>query len=145
MGGAGDDWGYDISKTNDGGFIVAGMTKSKGSGGKDFYVLKLDSSGIMGWEKTFGGANYDEARGIFETADGGFVLAGTTKSKGAGANDYWVVKLDSDGNLEWDRAFGSGSNDYGRSVIQKSNGGFVIGGSVQVTGGKSDFRIFNID
>ena len=87
-------------QTADGGLVVAGLTYSKGAGGRDFWVLKLDSTGNLLWDKTFGGSSPDEAHSVVQTADGSLVVAGGTKSKGAGGWDVWVLKLAPDGSLQ---------------------------------------------
>ena len=86
-------------KRADGGYAVAGSTKSKGAGAWDFWVLKLDGSGNKVWDKTFGDSKDDGANSIVQTSDGGYAVAGGTRSKGAGAWDFWIIKLDEDGNL----------------------------------------------
>ena len=83
-GGSGGDWAFSIQQTKDGGYIVAGWTWSFGAGGRDFYIIRLDSRGNKVWEKTYGGSDYDWAYSIQQTQDGGYIVAGGTKSFGAG-------------------------------------------------------------
>lgn len=90
---------YSIQQTMDGGYIVAGVTDSKGAGHFDAWVLKLDEKGNLEWDKTFGGSSKDDAFSIQQTNDGGYIVAGSTLSKGAGDWDAWILKLDSNGDL----------------------------------------------
>jgi hypothetical protein len=84
IGGSGDDFAHSIIQSSDGGYVVAGSTQSFGAGGSDFYVVKLDSSGNVQWTKTIGGSDWDFAGSIIQSSDGGYVLAGYTRSFGAG-------------------------------------------------------------
>lgn len=101
-GGATDDQAYSVQQTSDGGYIVAGYTHSFGAGSYDFWVLKLNSTGLVEWQKTYGGRNDDLAQSIEQTSDGGYILAGGTASFGAGGPDFWLVKLGADGDIIWD-------------------------------------------
>jgi len=98
-GGIWNDEAYSIQQTTDGGYIVAGYTWSFGAGWEDVYVLKLNSDGSLAWEKTFGGNGDDVAYSIQQTANGGYVVAGYTWSFGAGYDDVYILKLDSNGEL----------------------------------------------
>ncbi|MCP4700194.1 MAG: hypothetical protein GY862_25580, partial [Gammaproteobacteria bacterium] len=93
FGGTGSEQARSIIQTSDGGFTAAGYTNSKGEGGTDCWVVKLDGSGNLVWDKTLGGSSADDAYAIVQTADNGFAAAGYTQSKGAGAYDGWLVKL----------------------------------------------------
>ncbi len=128
-GGAGIDMAYSIRQTSDGGYIVAGYTDSFGAGGSDIWVLKLDSTGGIVWQKTYGGIFYDEGRSIQQTSDGGYIVTGSTESFGAGSEDIWVLKLDSTGGIVWQKTYGGISNDEGRSIQQTSDGGYIVSGS----------------
>jgi len=125
---------YSIIQTTDGGFAVAGYTLSK-SGGMttDYWILKLDATGKVEWDKALGGyGGYDDidvAKSIVQTPDGGFVVAGYTDSKGAGGNDFWVVKLTHAGVLEWDRTLGGNYNDEAHAIITTVDGGFAVAGT----------------
>ena len=99
-GGSNNDWAHSLIQTTDGGYVVAGCIVSKGAGGEDFWVIKLDSQGNIIWDKTYGGSDNDETHSIIQTEDGGYAVAGTTCSKGAGGHDFWVIKLDVLGNLK---------------------------------------------
>jgi hypothetical protein len=86
------------------------------------------------WVKTFGGSNDDWGYSVQQTSDGGFILVGWTWSFGAGGPDVWLIKTDADGNKLWDRTFGGSSYDYGYSVQQTSDGGFIIVGATRSFG-----------
>ena len=89
-----------IQQTSDGGFIVAGDTDSFGMGRSDFWILKLDVSGDIEWQRTYGGTDFDHAFSIQQTSDGGYIVAGYTKSFGAGERDFLVLKLKSNGDID---------------------------------------------
>ena len=89
-GGTGDDRAYSIQQTNDGGYIVAGLTNSSGAGGYDVWLLKLDASGNIEWQKAYGGTYWDWAESVQQTNDGGYIVAGCTYSFGAGRSDVWL-------------------------------------------------------
>ena len=99
-GGLSYDYGKSIQQTDDGGFIVAGLTSSFGAGKINIWIIKLDKNGAIQWQKTYGGLNYDYADSIQQTSDGGFIIAGFTSSFGAGKTDIWILKLDSIGNIK---------------------------------------------
>jgi uncharacterized delta-60 repeat protein len=98
IGGTSNDGAYSIQQTSDGGYIVAGWTGSFGAGG-NVLIIKLNSSGNIQWSRAIGGTNYDYARSIQQTSDGGYIVAGDTTSFGAGGYDFLIIKLDSSGNI----------------------------------------------
>jgi hypothetical protein len=122
-----DDGASSIQQTPDGGFVVAGSTFG-GAGGTDAWVLKLGVSGDVQWEKTYGGASNDGATSIQQTTDGGFIVAGFTASFGAGSNDFWVFKLDTSGNVQWQKVYGGTNADTAYSIQQTMDGGYVVAG-----------------
>jgi hypothetical protein len=126
FGGNEDDFGGSIEQTPEKDYIVVGSTSSKGAGGFDVYLFKTDSSGSLLWEKTFGGTGYDEGISIQKTADGGYIIVGSTSSGGIGASNLYLIKIDVDGNLIWEKTFNDGNFDGIRSVKQTSDGGFII-------------------
>jgi hypothetical protein len=127
-GGTQDDAASSVQQTSDGGYILAGYTKSSGKGGQDFWLVKTDSAGNQQWNKTYGGAQDDEASSVQQTSDGGYILAGTTRSSGAGFYDLWLVKTDSAGNQQWNKTYGGTDADGASSVQQTSDGGYIIAG-----------------
>lgn len=114
----------------DSGYIAAGMTESKGAGGKDLWVLRFDATGNTAWDKTFGGPQDDGPmqKPLVVLPDGGFALAGMTESKGAGDSDVWVVKLDRNGDVVWDKAFGGAGEDFAAALTLMPDGGLAVVG-----------------
>jgi hypothetical protein len=145
IGGSYDDYAWSITQSSDGGYAVAGFTYSFGAGSADFYVVKLDSSGNVEWIKTIGGSNYDQAFSIIQSSDGGYAVAGRTWSFGAGSDDIYVVKLDSGGNVIWTKTIGGSSDDEARSIIQSSDGGYVVAGYTQSFGAGGDIYVVKLD
>ena len=92
------------------------------------YIVKLDSGGTLQWSKTIGGAQNDQVYSIIQTTDGGFAAAGYTASFGAGNSDMYIVKLDSNGALQWNRTIGGTNYDNATSIIQTTDGGFAVAG-----------------
>ena len=128
-GGDGDEYGYSLKKTDDGGFIIGGATSSFGVGGFDFYLIKTDSLGDTLWTRTFGGMNDDICWSIDKTEDGGFVLAGEKDAWPIDA-DVWIVKTDSSGILIWESSFGNDIDDERAFSIKKArNGKFIVAGA----------------
>jgi len=127
-GGAGDDWTNSVQGTRDGGYILAGRTESFGAGTVDVYVLKVDQSGNVQWSKTYGGGEWDIAYSVQQTSDGGYIVGGMTKSFGAGGADFYALKLDPSGNVEWSRAYGERGYEEVKSIIQTSDGGYILAG-----------------
>jgi hypothetical protein len=128
FGGAGKDEGYSVQATNDGGYIIAGCTESFGSGLSDFWLIKTDENGNKLWDKTFGGTEIDGASSVQQTSDGGYIIIGGTVSYGAGASDVWLIKTNGKGIEEWNKTYGGAGSEYGRAVIETSDGGFAIAG-----------------
>jgi hypothetical protein len=98
IGGPASEIGNSLIQTSDGGYAIAGYTSSFSAGGRDVYVIKLDANGNLQWTKTIGGENDDRGLSLIQTSDGGYAIAGYTKSFGAGGADVYVVKLDKNGN-----------------------------------------------
>ncbi len=119
-----------IQQTKDGGYIVAGVTSSKDAGKNDAWILKLDSNGELEWDKTFGGSESDGAVSIQQTNDSGYIVAGYMGLEDTGNSDTWIFKLDSNGNLEWDKIFEEGSYDYVFSIQQTADLGYIMAGQI---------------
>jgi hypothetical protein len=127
-GGAGYDIGKSVQQTTDGGYIIAGATHSFGTGDFDVYLIKTDSTGDSVWTRTYGGAGRDEGLWVQQTADGGFIVAGFTSSFGAGGSDVYLIKTDGVGDTMWTSTYGDTNGDYGHSVRQTADGGFIVAG-----------------
>jgi len=138
-GGTGADYTYSIARTSEGGFALAGETHSGGAGGADVLLIRLDSVGNIIWAKAYGGAGDDFAYSIAETYDRGFVIAGETKSYGAGGSDILILRTDSMGTLLWARTYGGSLDDYAQSVVQTQDSGFgLVGVSRSYGSGNGD-------
>lgn len=134
FGGSGNDDGRCVRQTPDGGYILVGSTSSFGAGGSDVYLVKTDAEGNLQWEKTFGGTAAEHGYSIECIEDGGYVIAGSTASAGAGLADVYLIKTDSAGNEDWHKTFGGPYSDEGYAVRQAADGGYVVAGYTQGTG-----------
>jgi len=140
LGGSRFDWANSIQQTTDGEFIITGWSRSNDGdvsgnhGSRDYWVVKLNSSGSIVWQKCLGGSQPDMAYSIKQTIDGGFIVAGVSCSNDGdvsgihGHLDCWVVKLNSSGNIEWQKCLGGSSNDGASSIWQTADGGFIVVG-----------------
>jgi hypothetical protein len=128
-GGASWDGAYSLVETSDGGYALAGYTSQSGLGSWDVWLIKTDAAGNVEWNQTYGGADYDDARSLVVTSDGGYALAGRTKSFGAGEEDFWLVKTDEFGNMEWNQTYGGEGNDEAYALVAASGGGYVVAGT----------------
>jgi len=137
FGGAEDDEGYSVQETSDGGFIIAGNTKSFGAGNYDIYLLKTNNSGNVQWSKVFGGSYAENGNSVIQTSDGGYIVAGKTVTYGAGNSDVYLVKTDSSGNVMWTKTFGGTDGDEARSIQQTDDGGYIIVGKTSSSGAGS--------
>ena len=151
FGGTGTDYGNSFIQTTDGGYIFTGNTFSSNgdvtlnNGASDTWVVKTDAIGTILWQKTYGGSNNDLANSIKQTTDGGYILAGLSNSTNGdvtanyGDNDFWVLKIDSNGTKQWDKSFGGSSNDFAFDIKQTSDGGYIVSG----TSSSNDFNSIN--
>jgi len=128
-GGTSGDGGYSVQQTSDGGYIIAGLTASFGAGGGDVYLIKTSASGDTLWTRTYGGTSYDYGNSVQQTSDGGYIITGTTASFGAGSEDVYLIKTNASGDTLWTRAHGGTSPDWGHSVRQTSDGGYIVAGT----------------
>lgn len=164
LGGSSFDEARAVQQTTDGGYIVAGVTKSNDGnvtgnhGGKDFWIVKLSSTGTIEWQKTYGGTGDEVAYAVKQTTDGGYVVVGETGSSDGdvtgfhGNLDYWIIKIDGSGTLEWQKALGGTEFDVPSSVLQTPDGGYIINGNSSsyngdVAGAKGayDFWVVKLD
>jgi len=128
FGGTGWDDGCSVQQTTDGGYVIVGSTESFGQGACDVYLIKTDSAGNLQWQKTFGGTDYECGYSGQQTIDGGFIIVGYTWSFGHGCSDVYLIKTDSGGNPQWQKTFGGSSWDYGWSISQVRDEGYIITG-----------------
>lgn len=134
------EYAYSTQQTMDGGYIMAGAAHSNDGdvsgnhGAFDFWVVKLDALGSIQWQKCLGGTGYEWAYSIQQTTDGGFIVAGRSDSNdgdvsyGHGNYDFWVVKLDAFGSIQWQKCLGGTGWDEARSVQQTTDGGYIVAG-----------------
>lgn len=134
-----------VVPTNDGGFVMAGITWNFGAGGGDAWILKLDASGNIIWQNTYGGPGDDSAAAIAPTNDGGYVVAGQTTSFGAGRIDAWVFKLGESGNVIWQKTYGDSAIEVASDIKVLGTDGYVITGDYDVTGRASDVWVARLD
>jgi hypothetical protein len=132
--------GRSVLETNDGGFVIMGITNSTGSGDFDIWLIKTNNLGIMEWNRTFGGVKREEGEMIVQTSDGGYIITGFTKSYGAGGidpngfpyNDIWLIKTNSTGHEQWNCTYGENyMHEMGKSIQQTSDGGYIIVGDIE--------------
>jgi hypothetical protein len=137
FGGSAEDELNSIQQTPDGGYILGGTSSpditgfiyNAFRGNSDYWIIKLDSTGNKQWDKTFDGSNIDELRSLQQTLDGGYILGGDSRPSFTYTGDYWVIKLDNNGNKIWDRTIGGSKNDKLNSLQQTADGGYILGGS----------------
>jgi hypothetical protein len=144
-GGTSSDLALSTVRTSDNGYAMTGYARSFGSGDQDFWLVKTDSSGNMEWLQSYGGINDDNSRYLIQTDDGGYAILGATKSKGAGDNDFWLVKTNSTGHIAWDQTYGGVDEDWGDSLVQTCSGEYVLAGWTKSFGsGNSDFWMIKL-
>ena len=145
-GGTGEDMGYSVQQTTDGGCIVAGYSTSFEAGYASVYVIKTNASGDTQWTRTYGGASHDYGYSARQTSDSGYIITGTTYSFGAGDYDAYLVKTNAAGDTQWTRTYGGTGEDVGYWVRQSADGGYIIAGytSPFAGGGNNNFDIYLI-
>ena len=153
-----------IVKTNDGNYIIAGDTRSNANdisnnnGAADLWLIKISPNGSLLWEKTIGGTSFDVARSIVKTQDNGFLLAGSSRSndidvsENKGQNDAWALKIDTNGDLQWETTVGGSDIDFGYSIAELNDASIIlVGDSTSSDGdlienkGFTDLLIIKID
>jgi hypothetical protein len=166
-GGTGNESGFSIEQTLDGGYIMAGIADSANGdvgpvhGDNDYWIIKTDASGTIQWQKCYGGTKSDVANCVQQTDDGGFVVAGYANSNDGDVSgnhqigftkDYWILKLDTAGTIQWQKCFGSGNNDVANSIKQTIDKGYIIagystanGGNVTGNHGGEDYWVVKLD
>ena len=160
-GGTGVDRLTSIIQTTDGGYLIGGSSNSDISAEKtdnsrgniDIWIIKIDQSGNIMWQKTFGGSNSDWVQSLIETPDGGYILAGSSHSNisgeksenSRGLGDFWVLKIDNSGTIIWQKTIGGNNGDYAKSMIATSDGNYIIGGdsSSNISGDKTEKTVNN--
>ncbi|HNU34943.1 MAG TPA: hypothetical protein PKN75_15255, partial [Bacteroidia bacterium] len=164
IGGSDQDYLNEVQQTSDGGYILGGYSTSSISGDKtedcvdgynDYWIVKTDSFGNIQWQNTIGGTNFDNLYSIQQTADGGFIFGGLSASNISGDKtensygfyDYWIVKTDALGNIQWENTIGGKSADWFYSIQQTVDGGFILGGysASNVSGDKTENCIGSFD
>lgn len=145
FGGSGIEISYDIARTKDQAYVVVGNTFSSdidvsiNQGESDVWLIKIDDSGTLLWERTYGGSDFDGARGVSLSGDGGFVICGNSKSKDGdlrgnfGENDLWLLKTDANGQLEWQQNFGGSGLDFGFKAIETHGKDLILIGETAST------------
>jgi len=164
LGGTGDDWAYSVIQTTDHGYAIAGYSDSNDGdvngnhGNGDEWIVKLDSTGVIQWSRTLGGSGSEQARSIIQSSDGGYVVVGETASNDGDVigyhgdttvqfwePDYWIVKLDGAGNIQWQKALGGTSTDQAYSILQTSMGDYVVAGQSGSNDGDVTFNHYAFD
>ncbi len=144
-GGSANDMGYTVEVTADGSYIIAGYT-SYGAEGSDIYLIKTDSLGDMCWTKIYGGSYIDKAYSMVETSDGGYIIAGRTRPYVENNGNVYLIKTDGNGDSVWTKTYGGEGDEYGWSVVQTDDGGYIIAGETGSFGaGDVDVYIIRTD
>jgi len=145
FGGSAHDNAYDVQLTFNGGYISAGSTESFGPGDESFFLVKTDSNGDSLWAKVYGGTDKDRCMSVKQTPNGGYIMAGHTKSFGAGNFDWYIVRTDPYGDTLWTKTFGGIGVDECFDIQITSDGGYIIAGATRSFGaGNSDFWLIKM-
>jgi len=137
---------YSVIQTTDNGFLFAGVTGTAGSSTYDCYVVRINSAGDTLWTKTYGGSSYDVMTCVCKLTDGNYLLSGATWSFGAGGYDMYLIKIDTNGGVIWEKTYGGTANDYGYKCIATTDNGAVITGKTASFGaGGDDVYLVNIN
>ncbi len=153
-GGPADEYLLDLTPTADGGAVVVGWTSSFGAGGADFWVLRVDATGAVRWQRTYGGPADEQAWSIASARGGGWWVAGGTRSFGAGASDLWVLRLNPDGSVRYQATYGgpdhdAGGGDYDEQVARllphPDRGVWVVTETASFGAGETDIWLLHLD
>ncbi len=128
FGGPGPDYAHGVCESG-GDYIIVGYTMSFGRGREDVYLIRLDAGGDTVWTRTYGGTELDEGRAVCLTSDGYILVAGQTRSYGAGESDVYLLKIDAAGDTVWTRAFGGAGEDWAESVCELADGAYGLSGT----------------
>lgn len=146
FGGTSADGAYSLQQTTDGGFIISAHTSSIGAGQHEVYLIKTDINGDTLWTRSYGGTGGDYLRAVHQTSDGGYIAVAETFSFGVGGADVYLVRTDGDGNLLWAKAYGGSGADYGYSVRETFDRGFIVAGYSNSSGaGQFDAYLLKTD
>ncbi len=141
-GGTGIDVALDVIQIDNGAYRIVGMTDSFGAGGFDAFLVRLNSNGQAQAPRTYGGPQDEVFYSITQTSDGGYIAAGYTTSFGAGGRDAWVVKLDSGGQILWQKAYGGPSDDVAIFIREVPSGGYIVTGWTMSFGSPGDRNLW---
>ncbi len=145
-GGNGESVLNDVTVMPDGSIIAVGWTNSTGAGGEDALVMKLSPDGGVIWAKTYGGAQDDEAWAVAVAPNGDIIVAGYTSSFGAGSSDIWVLRLDENGNVKWQKTYGGNNWDVAIAMAVAPNGDILVAGDTGSFGVDfTDFWVLRLD
>jgi len=146
-----DTYAFSMVQTRDNSYTIAGYTKTgeywNGKNIYDFWLAKINSEGTLLWNKTYGGSGNDQAYSVVQTSEGGYALAGKSNSTSGSEYEFWLVKTDAMGNMEWNRTYGGADGDsQANSIIQTDDGGYVLAGNTNAFGaGLSDAWLVKTD
>jgi len=144
-GGGKGEAAHSLVQTADGGYAFSGGTVSFGAGQHDVWLVKTDVNGNMQWSKTYGGAELDYGESLVRTSDGGYAIGCRQSSFGAGQSDFWLVKTDSAGSMQWNLTFGGTNEDYAFSLVLTADGGYALAGFTGSYGvGGADFWLIKL-
>ncbi len=143
-GGPASDQGNAIAVAPDGGYVIAGSTKSAAASEMDVYLIKTDQAGNWLWEKNYGGSYYETAHAVATTYDGGYILAGWTSSFDAVMSSVYVIKTDASGNMQWQKTIGGGRSDEAFDILQTPDSGYVIAGRTASFGDGDENEVYVI-
>lgn len=146
FGGIQNDAAFSVITSKDGSYVIAGTTSSKGQGSNDAWIIKINSDGNIIWDKTFGSTKNEHVYDIIETTDNGYIFVGQKYTSSANRFDAWVVKIDKNGRLVWEKFYGQNKVETAMAICKAYDGGFVIAGKTASFGnGLYDAWLLKID